>query len=215
MIRPAGQSAGPSFTFTAPTISYSTPPVSADYGYAPAPSTVAPIAPVAPVGTYSSAPSAVYVPPVQQSFSGYAPQATVQPSYAPGVYPPVSPLPFLTQTAAPSSRVSPWLVGLLFVGVGAIVYATKGETRANPSAYGPKFARVHLERERLDRGGYTKRGRYFGIGKPLFRFSGEDLVDQYGHHREVVDDWVRANDRADAMRILKGRYRNIRFAGRE
>lgn len=58
----------------------------------------------------------------------------------------------------------------------------------NPSLP-PSGPRVYLRRERLDRQGYTSWGRYFGAGRPLFRFWTDD---------GEIDDWVRANDREEA-----------------
>ncbi len=52
----------------------------------------------------------------------------------------------------------------------------------------PKF-KIYLERVPLDRGGYDKRGRYWGVGAPLYRYS-----DDSG----AVDGYVRASSRAEA-----------------
>ena len=58
----------------------------------------------------------------------------------------------------------------------------------NPSLP-PSGPRVYLTRERLDRGGYTSWGQYFGLGVPLYRFSTDD---------GEIDGWVRAADREKA-----------------
>jgi hypothetical protein len=54
--------------------------------------------------------------------------------------------------------------------------------------------KIHLERERLDRDGYTQMGRYFGVGLPLFRVTD----DETGR-----DLYIRARDRAAAARAVK------------
>lgn len=111
--------------------------------------------------------------------------------------------------------------GAVFAALGAVAVLgligvslmKSGPARANP-AYGPRLARAYLEREPLDRGGYTRRGRYFGIGAPLYRLTGEDLVDRHGRAHAYVDEHLRAADRDSAMRIVRERYPNVRFTGR-
>jgi hypothetical protein len=105
--------------------------------------------------------------------------------------------------------------------------------RANPAKYGPKFARVYLEREPLDRGGYTRRGKYFGTGARLYRFTSDGVVDKYGRDTGVasasmhpdmegvryrdgyVDGHVRAADRKSAMAKIRAVFPNVRFSGKE
>ena len=57
--------------------------------------------------------------------------------------------------------------------------------------------KVSVRRERLNSGGYTSDGVYFGIGSPLYFIQDED-----GIH----DDYVRASDREDAVEIARGIY---------
>lgn len=54
-----------------------------------------------------------------------------------------------------------------------------------------KKKRVRTERVRLNRGGYDSRGRYWGIGAPLYR-----VYDDEG----TIDTHVRAQDSAEARR---------------
>lgn len=50
--------------------------------------------------------------------------------------------------------------------------------------------RVYVRRERLNQGGYTSYGCYFGIGKPLYY-----ITDYDGVH----SDYIRASCRAEAL----------------
>lgn len=54
--------------------------------------------------------------------------------------------------------------------------------------------RIGVSRERLDRGGYTSQGRYFGTGKPLYRFDKEE---------NGATAYVRCNDLASARTLAK------------
>lgn len=87
-----------------------------------------------------------------------------------------------------------------------------GEIALGPPTFGPEqrvytvSGRYHIEdvdrrislcRIRLNAGGYTSRGVYFGVGMPLFYFiSADDEV--MGH--------IRAVDRADAIAQIRHRY---------
>ena len=57
--------------------------------------------------------------------------------------------------------------------------------------------KVSVKRERLDSGGYTKDGAYFGIGSPLYYMQDEDGI--YG-------DYFRASCREDAIEIARDTY---------
>jgi hypothetical protein len=57
--------------------------------------------------------------------------------------------------------------------------------------------RLFTERVRLDRGGYTSSGRYFGTGAPLYRVSDAD-----GH----IDEYVRASSAAEARRKIMQKH---------
>lgn len=55
---------------------------------------------------------------------------------------------------------------------------------------------ITWERERLDRGGYTSGGRYFGIGAPLYRVE----VDDGQTWREY---YIRASGQKDVRDLAK------------
>lgn len=61
---------------------------------------------------------------------------------------------------------------------------------------GPRPIRLYLERVKLDSGGYDRRGRYYGVGLPLYRASDD---------RGDVDVEIRANDRAHAKDLVRRR----------
>lgn len=56
---------------------------------------------------------------------------------------------------------------------------------------------IRVTREPLNRGGYTKAGRYFGIGAPLWRYATDDAE---------IDDHLRAKDKATAKAELGKKY---------
>lgn len=60
----------------------------------------------------------------------------------------------------------------------------------------PRSVRLYLERVKLDSGGYDSRGRYFGLGLPLYRASDD---------RGDVDVELRATDRAHAKDLVRRR----------
>lgn len=53
--------------------------------------------------------------------------------------------------------------------------------------------KLYAERIRINRGGYDSRGKYWGIGAPLFRVSDED---------GQVDEYVRAPNAAEAKKCV-------------
>jgi hypothetical protein len=59
-----------------------------------------------------------------------------------------------------------------------------------------------LRRVRLNSGGYDSRGRYFGIGAPLFRYVSED---------GSIDDEIRGKDREDAKDEIRRTYPHAKF----
>jgi hypothetical protein len=82
-----------------------------------------------------------------------------------------------------------WLVGTLFGGrmgggAGSLALAR------NPLSGG----KVHLERVRLDRGGYDSRGRYWGAGAPLYRASSDE---------HDFDVYVRGYTRDEAKKAVR------------
>lgn len=62
--------------------------------------------------------------------------------------------------------------------------------------------KLHLRKVRLSVDGYTKAGKYFGVGKPLYRY-----FDEEGE----VDSHLRATDRADAVAKLHFLYPNAKI----
>ncbi|OSI20090.1 hypothetical protein BST65_35270 [Bradyrhizobium canariense] len=65
------------------------------------------------------------------------------------------------------------------------------QREGNPHNYKGK---VSLQRVRLNSGGYTDRGHYYGTGAPLFYFFCEDMPQ----HSWGRDGFFRASDRAAA-----------------
>src|SRR3954470_13802741 len=63
---------------------------------------------------------------------------------------------------------------------GGEFYAQTAVMAPAPAARAPRAKAAHagpvilVTRERLDRGGYTKAGRYFGVGAPLWRYATDD-----------------------------------------
>ena len=62
--------------------------------------------------------------------------------------------------------------------------------------------KIYLTRVRLNSGGYTSTGQYFGIGAPLYHYQ-NDEGDIY--------DYVRAYDRQDAKQRVLARYPDAKF----
>jgi hypothetical protein len=62
--------------------------------------------------------------------------------------------------------------------------------------------KVSVTRERLNQGGYTRDGVYFGIGQPLYFMQDED---------GVFDAYFRASNRTEAVEIARERYPNARI----
>jgi hypothetical protein len=74
--------------------------------------------------------------------------------------------------------------------------------------------RIYIERVRLDRQGYTKSGQYFGVGAPLFRYSGED-PDAYYEAKKYIDDYIRAASNKEARVKIMAMFPKARFTGKE
>jgi hypothetical protein len=91
---------------------------------------------------------------------------------------------------------------------------------------------IYVRRERLDRGGYTSSGKYFGIGAPLFHYEGEweatkawndrsrpeSVRDHYSGERLFgqdyqIDDYIRAADRLGAIDKLRKMFPRAKFSG--
>jgi len=69
------------------------------------------------------------------------------------------------------------------------------------------YGKLVIERVRLNSGGYTSAGRYFGVGAPLYRVMNDDSADG------VVDFYIRAKDRAAAGREVRSIYPLAAFRG--
>lgn len=80
----------------------------------------------------------------------------------------------------------------------------RGAALGRPSVRGAAdFAgHLHLQRVRLDRGGYDSNGTYFGLGPPLYWYASED---------GSIDDMLRAGTRESAKKQILDRYPNARF----
>lgn len=82
------------------------------------------------------------------------------------------------------------------------------EIRTRPAKRGefgerlePMKVRAYLVRVRLNSGGYDIRGRYWGLGQPLYMY---ELADERG--RYVHSDHIRATDRAHAKDLIRRRH---------
>lgn len=62
--------------------------------------------------------------------------------------------------------------------------------------------RFHLERVRLNKGGYDTDGSYWGTGLPLYYYTCEE---------RCLYKYIRAYDREDAKRIIMKEYPSARF----
>jgi hypothetical protein len=73
--------------------------------------------------------------------------------------------------------------------------------------------KFELRIERLDSGGYTSNGRYFGTGQPLYYFEGEVEVTHADGSPgwRLRSDWIRADNRADAKAQIRAQYPKARF----
>ncbi len=60
--------------------------------------------------------------------------------------------------------------------------------------------RFYLHRIDLNKSGYDTDGRYFGIGKPLYFYTAGE-----------GKDYLRANDRMDAMKKIRAKYPSATF----
>jgi hypothetical protein len=74
------------------------------------------------------------------------------------------------------------------------------DKESGPATPPPK--KYHLTRVHLNRGGYTKTGRYFGIGKPLYEYESTD---------GEVHGFLRASDRSEAKKHLRNEQGGARF----
>lgn len=65
--------------------------------------------------------------------------------------------------------------------------------------------KMRATRIRLDRGGYTRKGKYYGIGTPLYEVEAEYEGNFEGkHHQFYLVEMVRANSVKEAKaKVLK------------
>ena len=68
---------------------------------------------------------------------------------------------------------------------------------------GDPVGKMHLQRVRLDRGGYDSGGAYWGTGMPLYRYEDEDAGN--------VQGYLRARNREDAKAQIRVKYPEVRF----
>lgn len=73
------------------------------------------------------------------------------------------------------------------------------------------FGRMYLRRVRLNSGGYDAGGSYWGVGQPLYWYYWEN--PDVGCEDEVIEDFIRADNREHAIAKLKGKYPNVTFFG--
>ena len=130
--------------------------------------------------------------PKQEPSLPQEPPSTPTPKQEPTA--PTAPVPAPTTPTKPAAveeAKTPWgwiaLGGLALVGVVWAVSRGAGEVggtmASNPEE--PTKFKLHLERVRLDRGGYDSSGRYWGIGEPLYRYY-DDSGELDGHVRGVT-----------------------------
>lgn len=73
--------------------------------------------------------------------------------------------------------------------------------------------KFELKRERLNSGGYTSGGSYFGTGQPLYVYVGRvETTDNHGAPDTMqVYLHLRAHDREDAKAQIRKRYPKAKF----
>lgn len=80
---------------------------------------------------------------------------------------------------------------------------------SNSWRYGDTYAGpITLRRVSLDRGGYTKGGRYFGVGAPLFEYEADG-----GPGGVFFDGYVRGADRESAKAKLRAMFPHAKGLG--
>lgn len=86
----------------------------------------------------------------------------------------------------------------VYAQLAHVAPAPKSGGKAKATSSGPV---VHLERLKLNRGGYTSAGRYFGVGAPLFEYANDDY-SIHGH--------VRAKDRTAAKAEVLAKHPGVK-----
>lgn len=66
--------------------------------------------------------------------------------------------------------------------------------------------KLYVERIRLNRGGYDRRGRYYGVGQPLYHVTGENTGTEHTSRRLVIDELVRAPDARAARQKVAAKF---------
>lgn len=125
-------------------------------------------------------------------FVPVAPQPVPTPTLPNVPFTPSAPVTPTTTTATTKSSALPIVLGgAALLGLGWLLLSGV-MLQANPEAQ-PTF-HVYLERVPLNRGGYDRRGTYWGVGAPLYRYS-----DESG----ALDGYVRAHSREEAKEKVR------------
>ena len=75
----------------------------------------------------------------------------------------------------------------------------------------PQAPKIRIVQVRLNQGGYTSHGRYFGTGKPLYEVTYADSGDYVPLGAHWGEGFIRARDRDDAKNIVRGIVSDARF----
>lgn len=67
--------------------------------------------------------------------------------------------------------------------------------------------KLYLHRVRLDNGGYTNEGNYYGVGQPLYEYFCDEPDPQLGE----IEGELRADNREHAKDKLKRMYPGVEF----
>lgn len=89
-----------------------------------------------------------------------------------------------------------------FTKVGSMYGSPMGRTRCLGDGISP--CKLHLERIRLNMGGYDSGGAYWGTGTPLYVAHGYD-------DREAIQIFVRASNRQEAKETVQRERKNVSF----
>ncbi len=98
-----------------------------------------------------------------------------------------------------------FLAGVAALGLGWWLYESGKAARGNPRETAGLF---FLNREPLNKGGYTRLGRYFGVGAPLYRWT----VDWPDGGSE--DGYVRGATREAAMAKVREKHPGAKFVSK-
>jgi len=77
----------------------------------------------------------------------------------------------------------------------------------------PTLYKFSVRREYLNSGGYNDRGRYFGVGAPLFYYQGEVLISPPDRepYTDLHEGWMRAADREKVKTWVRAMYPQAKF----